>query len=249
MAKNIYFEIPQRMNKITKRIIQIKHILEKKWSQTNQVRFVAFLKKNGIKIGDGCMFFQGIQTMSIDITRPSLIEIGNNVAFNKNFTLMTHDYATKVFLHKYYDFIPSSGTIKIGNNVSFGMNCTVLKGAHIGDNTFIGLGSIVTGKIPTDCVAMGSPAKFVCTIEEYYNKRKQECVEEAFAYARSIKERFNRMPVIDDFFEEFPLFLDGSDEEHKQHIKEKLGPAYAHFKNNHKATFNGLNDFLKHAGL
>jgi len=237
------------MNSITTKIRSLKHTLELKWAQTNQERFVLFLKKKGVKIGDGCLFFQGIRTMSIDITRPSLVEIGDNVAFNKNFTLMTHDYATKIFIHRYNDFIPSSGAIKIGNNVSFGMNCTVLKGTHIGDNCFIGLGSIVTGKIPSNCVAMGRPAKFICTIEDYYSKRKQKCIKEAFAYARSIKERFNRMPVIDDFFEEFPLFIDGNDKAHKQLIKSQLGPAYEHFKNNHKATFNGLDDFLKQAGL
>ena len=237
------------MNLISTKIKNLKNIVELKLAQTKRERFIAFLKKKGIKIGDGCMFFQGIRTMSFDITRPSLVEIGNNVAFNKNFTLMTHDYATKIFLHKYNDFIPSSGLIKIGNNVSFGMNCTVIKGTNIGDNCFIGLGSIVTNKIPSNCIALGRPAKFVCTIEDYYKRRKRKCIKEAFTYARSIKERFNRMPIIDDFFEEFPLFLNGNDEEHKQLIKKQLGPAYEHFKNNHKATFNGLDDFLKQAGL
>ena len=237
------------MNSITTKLKNFKHTVELKWAQTNQKRFVAFLRKKGVKIGDNCLFFQGIRTMSFDITRPSLVDIGNDVSFNKNFTLMTHDYTTKIFIHKYNNFIPSSGSIKIGNNVSFGMNCTVLKGTYIGDNCFIGLGSIVTGKIPANCVAMGSPAKFVCTIEEYYHKRKQKCIMEAFEYARSIKKRFNRKPIIDDFFEEFPLFLDGDNQDHKQLIKKQLGPGYKHFKKNHKAIFNGLDDFLKHAGL
>ena len=233
-----------------KRIINsIFRFLELRWAQTSSKRYTTFLRKKGIKIGEGCIFSQGISTMFFDLTRPSLVEIGDNVAFNKFFNLVTHDFATKIFLHKYNDFLPSSGPIKIGNNVSFGMNCTVLKGVSIGDNCFIGLGSVVTKDIPSNCVAMGRPAKFICTIEEYYKRRKDECVKEAFVYARSIKKRFNRMPVIEDFFEEFPLFINGEDECLQLPIKAQLGPAYEFFRDNHKAKFKGFDDFLNQAGL
>jgi acetyltransferase-like isoleucine patch superfamily enzyme len=223
--------------------------LELRWARTNPNRYISFLKKKGIKIGAGCKFYSGLSTVSIDITRPSLVEIGDNVLFNKNFKLVTHDYASKVFIHKYNDFVNSSGKIKIGNNVSFGMDCTVLKGVTIGDNCFIGVGSIVTHDIPSDSIAIGSPAKIVCSLDDYYKKRKSLCVAEAFEYARSIKERFNRIPVINDFWEEFPLFLNGDENCSALPIKKQLGPAYEHFIKYHKATFAGFDDFLKQAGL
>ena len=49
--------------------------------------------------------------------------------------------------------------VKIGKNVWIGMNSLILKGSTIGDNSIIAAGSIVTGKIPENCIAAGSPAK------------------------------------------------------------------------------------------
>lgn len=223
--------------------------LELRWARTSPKRYVAYLRKKGVAIGDGCKFYSGLKTISMDTTRPSLIEIGNDVAFNKNCKLVTHDYATKVFLTTHQEFIASSGKIKIGNNVSFGMDCTVLKNVTIGDNCFIGLGSVVTKNIPSNSVAIGAPAKVIATIDEYFIKRKEESVQEALEYARSIQERFNRRPKIEDFWEEFPLFLNGSDECPELPIKAQLGSAYENYKKNHKARFNGFEDFLKNAGI
>ena len=75
----------------------------------------------------------------------------------------------------------------IGNNVWFGQNVTVLRGSDIGDNCIIGYGSVVMGKIPANSVAAGCPCKVICTLDEYFEKRKKCCVEEAFDYARSIQ--------------------------------------------------------------
>lgn len=223
--------------------------LKLRWAKTSTDRYVRYLKNKGIKIGEGCKFYSGIKTISIDITRPSLIEIGNDVVFNKNCKLVTHDFATKIFLSTHNEFIPSSGKIKIGNNVSFGMDCTVLKNVTIGDNCFIGLGSVVTKDIPANSVAIGSPAKVVSTIDEYFEKRKKESIEEALNYAQSIQKRFNRRPKINEFWEEFPLFLNGNDDCEEIPIKRQLGPAYDYFKKNHKAVFNNFDEFLKAAGI
>ena len=80
----------------------------------------------------------------IDINRPYLIEFGDNVDVNDNFTIMTHDFGTYVFRNLYHDFVPSFGKVKIGNNIYFGRDVTILKGVTIGDNCIIGLGSVVT---------------------------------------------------------------------------------------------------------
>ena len=39
-------------------------------------------------------------------------------------------------------------------------------------------------------------------------KRSTKCISEALAYAKSIEERFHRKPRLDEFWEEFPLFVD-----------------------------------------
>lgn len=158
-----------------------------------------------------------------------------------------------MFIQSGYEFLPSSGRVTIGNNVSFGQNVMVLKGVTIGDNCFIGAGSIVTKDIPANSIAVGIPCKVVCTLEAFHNKRKVACVEETLDYARSIKERYGRVPVVTDFWEEFPLFIDGDKVEQcpeiKEVIKRQLGPMYESYVNTHKARYKGFNEFLIAAGV
>ena len=209
------------------------------------------MRNKGIVLGGGTKLRP--KTTRIDLTRPSLVTIGNNCYMNENFTLLTHDWVTKVFIQSGYEFLPSSGRVTIGNNVSFGQNVMVLKGVTIGDNCFIGAGSIVTKDIPANSIAVGIPCKVVCTLEEFHNKRKGACVEETLDYARSIKERYGRVPVVTDFWEEFPLFIDGDKVEQcpeiKEVIKRQLGPMYESYVNTHKARYKGFNEFLIAAGV
>ena len=211
---------------------------------------IKFLRKRGITIGEGCVF-RDPKTAIIDRTRPCLITIGNNVDMNRYFTIMTHDYVTSVFIHKYGEFINSSGRVTIGDNVYFGMNCTVLKGVTIGENCIIGANSLVPKDIPANSVAIGTPAKVVCTIEEFFERRKKAAMEEAFDYARCIKERLGRMPVIEDFKEEFGLFVSGGEEENYPSlpISRQLQEKYPDWCTNHTAPFKSFADFLKAAGL
>ena len=238
------------LDKRTNMIRKILNLIQRKYAKSSSLRFISDLRKKGIKIGEGCVF-RSPKTTRIDITRPSLVEIGNNVDMNLNFQILTHDWASRVFRNYYHELVPSSGKVKIGNNIYFGTNVIVLKGVTIGDNCVIGAGSVVNKNIPANSVAAGVPAKVICSLDKYFEKRKQACVEEAFIYARSIKERFGRLPVASDFWEEFPLFVDGKDVDSYPMIpiKRQLGPIYDEYCKSHKACFNGLNDFLKAAGI
>lgn len=53
----------------------------------------------------------------------------------------------------------------IGKNVFIGCNSLILKGAHIGDNSVIGAGSVVTKDVPSNCIAAGNPAKVIKSIQ------------------------------------------------------------------------------------
>ena len=187
------------------------------------------------------------------MTRPSLISIGENCSLNENFTLLTHDWVTGVFIRAGLDFLPSSGRVTIGDNVRFGQHCTVLKGVTIGSNCFIGAGSIVTKDIPSNSIAVGIPCKVVCSLEDFHKKREIKCIDEALDYARSITERFGRRPVLTDFWEEFPLFVDGDKidlyPELKSIIIRQCGPTFENYRKNHKAVFDGFDSFLKAAGV
>jgi len=228
----------------------IRKLLEKFYYKTNEKRFTYYLRKKGVKLGNHCKF-RGINSTDIDLTRPSLIEIGDYVDMNLNFTILTHDYATSVFLRKYNKFINSSGKVIIGSNIYFGKNCTVLKGVSIGDNCIIGAGSLIVKSIPANSVAVGVPARVICTIDEYYQRRKILCKEEAFEYAKSIKERYGRRPVEADFFEEFPLFVNGNEIEKYPTIpiRKQLENDVSEWEKVHNAPFSSFEEFLKAAGV
>lgn len=185
---------------------------------------------------------------TIDLTRPTLIEIGNNVDINDNFTIMTHDFGTYVFRNLYGDFVPSSGKVVIGNNIYIGRDVTILKGVTIGDNCIIGLGSIVTKDIPSNSVVCGAPAKVICTIEEYYKKRKSKCIKEAIELACSIKNRLGRDPKITDFKEEWSLFFRKEDfekyPEMRSIIEFRLKDKFEAFFCTHEPSFDGYDEFM-----
>lgn len=232
-------------------IAKIRSKIEKKLAYSSPRRYEKYLRQKGVKIGTNLFISGGVKDKHIDLTRPSLITIGNNVSLNTNFTLLTHDFVCGIFRNLYKDFIPSSGPVSIGNNVRFGVNCTVLKNVTIGDNVFIAAGSLVTKDIPSNCIAAGVPCKPIICLEDYYNKRKTQALEEAFCYARSIQERFGRLPVKEDFSEEFVYFYD---KDHKENYpeakaKRKLQNAYDVWIENHIATFNSFQEFLLSAGV
>lgn len=51
--------------------------------------------------------------------------------------------------------------VEIEDNVWIGENVCILPGVHIGKNSIIGAGSVVTKDIPPYCIAVGVPAKVI----------------------------------------------------------------------------------------
>lgn len=240
------------MLKLKSLLLSIKEKIEQRRALRSTKSFVSYYRNKGIKIGENLV----IKELSkggilIDTTRPSLVEIGDNVRLNRNFTLLTHDFVTAVFLNKYGSFLSSSGKVKIGNNVAFGMDCMVLKGVTIGDNCFIGAGSIVSKDIPANSLAIGRPAKVICSIEEYHKRRITESLNEALLYAKSIEDRFGRMPLVSDFWEEFPLFVDAENMDQYPSLpyRKQLGSHLDDWKKTHKRMFPTFKAFLEAAGV
>lgn len=225
-------------------IEKIREMLARRSSKT----LVNYYRTKGIMIGEGT--YLSPKTCVIDTTRPSLVTIGKNCYMNEHFTLMTHDWVTQVFLFSGRDFVNSSGRVTIGDNVSFGQNVMLLKGVSIGDNCFIGAGSVVTKDIPANSIAVGVPCRVVSSLEEFYQRRLAVSEAEAMDYARSIVERFHREPVAADFREEFPFFVNGDEVRLYPTIpiRFQLGPRYNAYVTYHKAKYDNLDEFLKAAG-
>jgi tetrahydrodipicolinate N-succinyltransferase len=180
------------------------------------------------------------------------VEFGNNIDINANFSVLTHDFGSFVLRGFYKDFVNSSGKVTIGNNIVFGRNVTIMKGVSIGDNCIIGAGSIVTKSIPANSVAVGVPARVLCSLEEYYKKRKALQEQEAIDYAKelsSYKGGIDKLRI-EDFTEEWVLFL--SEDEYnrneaiKKHVDFRLqGRVNIHEFLNRRRPYSNFSAFIE----
>lgn len=167
-------------------------------SYTGEAFIKALRNKYHIDIGEGCTVWSPNQ-VHIDTTRPHMLHIGNLVKITRNVTILCHDYSRSVWceMHKAeYGNIGEAAVTWIGDNVFIGVNATILMGAHIGSNSIVGAGAVVSGKFPNEVVIAGNPARVICTIGELYEKRKMEEVESAKLYAKEWKKKFKRYPDI-----------------------------------------------------
>lgn len=119
-------------------------------------------KKMGMKIGRDVSIEKGT---SIDPSFPWLISIGNNVTIAPNVSILAHDASMKYCCQK-----TRLGKVSIGDNVFIGTKSIILPGLTIGSNVVIGAGSVVTHDIPDNSVCYGSPARIVCSFDEFKSK-------------------------------------------------------------------------------
>lgn len=228
----------------------IRALLRNCWLETMESEdYVHYLRKHGIRVGENVRFRYPGHTL-IDLNRPSLVEFGSNIDVNDNFTLLTHDFGTYVLRGKFGEFVNSSGKVKIGNNVVIGRDVTILKGVEVGDNTIIGLGAVVTKSTPPNSVIAGMPARVVSSINDYYKKRKGLQVDEALEYAASIIVREERDLRIEDFCEEWVLFLTKDEYDGNPKVRQFVNYRFGKYISkdaffSRKKQFNGFDEFVK----
>lgn len=120
-------------------------------------------RKNGVIIGENVKLLNA----NLDWNHGFLISIGNNVTIT-NATILAHDASTHIFTG--YSKI---GRVSIGDNVFIGYGSVVLPGVTIGNNCIVGAGSIVTKNVPDGSVVAGNPAKVICSTEDYLKRHKE----------------------------------------------------------------------------
>lgn len=141
------------------------------------VKRTEYLRKNNVfaSLGQNC----SIEDRIIPLYA-KCIRIGDNVRLASHVSLVTHDVSHFVINNMGITspgkrvFCEKIGCIEIGNNVFVGTHTTILYNVKIGDNVIIGAGSIVNRDIPANSVAVGVPAKVICTFDEFVDKRRNE---------------------------------------------------------------------------
>lgn len=219
-------------------------------TRITSAEYSRFLRFNGIDVGGGTHFFYPCSN-TIDIQRPWMLKIGTFCKITEGVTILTHDYSRSVLRMKYGEILGEAQMTTIGNNVFIGVKTIILMGANIGDNVIIGAGSVVSGTIPDNTVAAGVPAKVICTLDEYYEKRKNRTLEEAVIYTKHFIQYNHRNPSVSEMGPFFPLFLNrNTDSLKNNNVRTQLSgdnesDIVEKFLQS-KPMFNSLEEFLQY---
>lgn len=142
-------------------------------SKLNKVYINYRIKKAiemGFQLGEGSVFL-GVPNLG---SEPYLIRIGNKCTVTSGVRFVTHDGGTRVFRNnEKYKSVKKYGKIEIGDNSFIGINSIIMPDVTIGQNCIIGAGAVVTKSIPNDSVAVGNPAKVIMSLETYMDKCAQ----------------------------------------------------------------------------
>jgi acetyltransferase-like isoleucine patch superfamily enzyme len=99
-------------------------------------------------------------TVAMSATEGTTINIGEDVMFASENQIRADD-GHPIFDVRTGNRVNVSKSIRIGDHVWLGRQSTVLGGARIGAGSVVGYGSIVTKRIPNNCIAAGVPARIV----------------------------------------------------------------------------------------
>ena len=119
----------------------------------------------GVSIGIGSKIYGNSPSMWG--TEPFLIRIGSNVHITDGCRFVTHDGGTLI-LRRRSPELELTFPITVGDNVYIGIRSLIMPGVKIGNNVIIGANSVVTKDIPDNTVCVGSPARKIKTVEQYY---------------------------------------------------------------------------------
>lgn len=225
--------------------------LRKHWLLRTAKGYEKWLREQGVIIGRNLQLFNH-KSIRFDISTHGLITIGDNVSITADVSILTHDFCSSVFRQKYHDYLLGRSKVVIGNNVYIGQKAIILRGVTIGDNVIIAAGAIVTKDVPSDSVVAGVPARVVCTLDEYYQKRKSQALYEAKQYARDLYQYRGVRPIVEDFWEEFSLFY-REEENYPKAFVERIkrqqlpGALYDEFIKNNKPIYASFEEFLNDA--
>jgi maltose O-acetyltransferase len=103
----------------------------------------------------------------IDESHCLLISIGDDCGFGQNCVILAHDAQMNEFLDA-----TRLGRVVIHPSCHIGAGTLILPGVEIGPRTVVGAGSVVSRALPPQTVCAGSPARVVCSLDEYLGRHR-----------------------------------------------------------------------------
>ena len=235
-----------RLTNVIKRIVDPNHC--------SNTAYIEYLRKNNIYVGEHTIFYSPRHT-SVDIQKPYLVSIGSYCKITTGVIILAHDYSISVARRVFGEFAGGTAPTKIGDNCFLGMNSIILPGTTIGNNCIVGAGSVVGGAYPDNVVIAGNPAKVICALDEYYEKRKNRWVDDAKKCALEIYHNTGRRPTIEEMEDGFYwLYTQRSQENIDNHNNffTLTGDDYEDICSKFLTTepvYSSFDDFLKDCGI
>jgi acetyltransferase-like isoleucine patch superfamily enzyme len=122
---------------------------------------LAALRAAGVAIGQDTMISMGAK---LDVRRGK-IRIGNHCFVTYGAVILSHDRARR----QVDPGEAGEGEVVIDDYVFVGVNAVVLPGVHIGTNSVVGAGAVVSRNVPPGCVVAGNPAEVIKVIQRFRN--------------------------------------------------------------------------------
>ena len=118
----------------------------------------------GVQIGEDNLILKNHWS-----SEPYLIQIGSHCQLTN---CRIHTHGGGQFIRYIDPTFDAFGKVEIGDYVYIGSGSHIMPGVAIGNHVLVASGSVVTKSIPSGVVVGGNPARYICTIEEYYEQNK-----------------------------------------------------------------------------
>jgi maltose O-acetyltransferase len=104
----------------------------------------------------------------IDDSHCFLISIGDHCGFGEECHILAHDAQ----MNEYID-ATRVGRVIIHPSCHIGARTVILPGVEVGPRTLVGANSVISRSLPPNSVCAGSPAKVICSLDDYLAKHRR----------------------------------------------------------------------------
>jgi len=152
--------------------------VREKLNQVRRERRWEHLRAQGMRLGADVWL---PDSTWIDPDYCHLITIGDHCGFGGECLILAHDAQMDEFLDA-----GRIGRVEIHESCHIGARTVILPGVEIGPRTIVGANSTVSRSLPPDTVCSGSPARVICSLDEYLAKHRKNIGESStFHYEKT----------------------------------------------------------------